>query len=256
MTLFGSSFRAGLARPLYEPSNPAGLGWAIAVFVILVASTQVLLLVFGFGLQALTSFDFGNAKSMLRSVMISLAPAGIVMALVAVLFARIRGGRPRAVLALKLPDLGWAGWLVVTLGFLAFMYVVIAAAVAIFSIDIGSRGEVERAMAELASDRAYPVMVAGVAVGIPLAEELTFRGQIFAALSKTRLGLVGASILTSFLWAIVHITEPWHGVVLIFVMGLVLSTLLVRFGSLWVTFICHGLWNGVYALALLAVPHS
>jgi membrane protease YdiL (CAAX protease family) len=39
-------------------------------------------------------------------------------------------------------------------------------------------------------------------------------------------------------------------------MGLVLSVLLIRFGSLWVTIVCHGLWNGIYSLALVALPQS
>ena len=47
-----------------------------------------------------------------------------------------------------------------------------------------------------------------------------------------------------------HITEPWLAVGIIFVMGLVLGALLIRFGSLWVTMACHGIWNGVYALMI------
>jgi membrane protease YdiL (CAAX protease family) len=58
------------------------------------------------------------------------------------------------------------------------------------------------------------------------------------------------------MWASIHITEPLHAIALIFVMGLLLSALLIRFGSLWVTVVCHAVWNGIYSLALLALPQT
>ena len=56
---------------------------------------------------------------------------------------------------------------------------------------------------------------------------------------------------TSIAWALLHATEPWLSIGLIFLMGLVLGFLLIRFGSLWVTIICHGVWNSIYSLMIL-----
>ena len=61
----------------------------------------------------------------------------------------------------------------------------------------------------------------------------------------------GATLITSALWSLLHITEPWLAVGIIFMMGLALGALLIRFGSLWVTMVCHGIWNGMYSLFIL-----
>jgi membrane protease YdiL (CAAX protease family) len=110
---------------------------------------------------------------------------------------------------------------------------------------------VKEAMFDLANEPllfwlAFPA----VALGAPLAEEFVFRGQLFAALAQSRAGYSGATLITSALWSLLHITEPWLAVGIIFMMGLALGTLLIRFGSLWVTMACHGIWNGLYSLAI------
>jgi membrane protease YdiL (CAAX protease family) len=102
----------------------------------------------------------------------------------------------------------------------------------------------------LSSDPLFYLIAAGLVIGGPLAEETTFRGQLFAALAQSRIGVPGASLVTSGLWACAHITEPLHVIALLFLMGLALSWLLVRFGSLWLPILCHAAWNGLQALAL------
>ena len=256
MTVFGPDFRAGLVRPLYDAVTVARPTWAVVIFVMLVVVNQVFQLVFGLGLGLVISSEAVAGHANLRPFMIGLLPAGLATAGLAWALAHVGGGRPKVVLALRFPALGIGGWLVVLFGFLLVLYLVIAVAVSSLSIDTTSKGMVERAMADLAKDPAYGAMAAGIVIGAPLAEELTFRGQIFTSLSQTRLGFTGTAVLTSLAWASIHLTEPLYAVALIFVMGLALSTLLIRFGSLWVTFACHAIWNGIYTLALLALPQT
>jgi len=91
-----------------------------------------------------------------------------------------------------------------------------------------------------------------IAIGAPLAEELIFRGQLFSALSRTRLGVSGATLLTAAAWALLHASEPWLSVGLIFIMGLAFGWMMYRFGSLWVVIACHSAWNGIYALIVFS----
>ena len=52
------------------------------------------------------------------------------------------------------------------------------------------------------------------------------------------------------MWAVLHVTEPWLSIGLIFIMGLIFGWMMWRFGSLWLTIVCHGVWNGFYALLI------
>ena len=97
----------------------------------------------------------------------------------------------------------------------------------------------------------FALALPGIILGAPLAEELIFRGPLFAALRTTWIGKTGAVVLTAAGWSLIHgASAPWLFVGIIFVMGLVLGLLLLRFGSLWVTIVCHCVWNSLSSLAI------
>ena len=76
----------------------------------------------------------------------------------------------------------------------------------------------------------------------PLAEEVFFRGFVFPGLVG-QLGLIGAAVASSFLFALAHV-DP--GVMIpIFVTGLILAWLYHRTGSLWSCFVAHALQNAL-----------
>lgn len=244
---------ASLRQVLYRPENPAGLGWAIVIFIVLVIVNQLLAAVFGLSLHAALEGGPRDDASAIKYLIAGLLPASAVTVLLALALSYWRGGSPGGVLALRSPGLGAGGWIAAVGGFFAVMYGFIAAATTVMGIDETAIGIVENAMRGLGNDPLFPLIAAGIAIGAPLAEELTFRGQIFSALSRTRLGFSGTAILTSAAWAALHITEPLHAVGLLFVMGLALSYLLVRFGSLWVPIACHMIWNGIVTYASFAM---
>ena len=169
------------------------------------------------------------------------------------------------VLNLSWPRLTPLGWGVVMAGFMVAMYAAIIAIVLIFQIDMsqytpgpdgqspktGSAGAVKEAMFDIANEPwLFLLVFPSVAIGAPRAEEVIFRGQLFSALSSTRIGPFGTTLLTALMWSMLHVTEPWLSIGLIFVMGLIFGWLMVRFGSLWLTIACHGLWNGLYSLLI------
>jgi membrane protease YdiL (CAAX protease family) len=110
-----------------------------------------------------------------------------------------------------------------------------------------------RPFQELLYSEAVWVIVPVICLGAPLSEELLFRGFLFSALAKTRLGLVGTSILTALLWTTLHVGYSIFGLIEVLGIGLYLSWVLVRTGSLWVTIFCHGVYNTVVVVALLLV---
>jgi membrane protease YdiL (CAAX protease family) len=77
-----------------------------------------------------------------------------------------------------------------------------------------------------------------------------FRGFLFPGLAQSKLGLVGAGILTSFLWMLLHFGYSIYGLAEVMAIGLYFAWLLVRTGSLWVTMFCHAVYNSAMALGL------
>lgn len=268
MSLLGSDVQGGWFRRLHAPSNPAGLGTALAIAAALITLNQTLQ--YGLSAAAVTAL-FGAAMNETRAVvkasLVIIFPAAVVTAVAAWHMAGWRGGQPAAVLNLRRPQLSLLGWLAVILGFMAAMYLAIAVVVGVFGIDLaqytpgpdgrtpksGSTGLVKEAMFDIANEPLlFLAVFPSLALGAPIAEEIIFRGQLFSALSLTRIGVAGATLVTSSGWALMHMSEPWLSIGLIFIMGLIFGWLMYRFGSLWLTIACHGVWNSLFALAIFA----
>ena len=267
MAAFGTDFQKYMRPWLYQSASVTGL-WPGLGFLLLIGlvyfvlQSIVGLAISVFGFQA----QWNDQSAIIKASIIGVLPASIPIAAFIGWVSKYRGGVPRDVLALRFPRLGWLGWPLVVFGFIIAMYGVVIAIVYIFQIDldqfqIGPDGEseaqdlVKQGMIELAREpMLYWLAFLSVAVGAPIGEELIFRGYMFSLLSKTRVGLTGATLVTSAFWAMLHKgTGPWFLVGVLFVMGIVLSCLLIRFGSLWVTMICHSAWNTVAALTIFGI---
>ena len=265
MKLLGEDFTGGFFRRIYAPSNPAGLWYALAVAVGLLVLHQLLQLVLVFAFMLIFKLNPAVTRETTKVALVSIFPASIMVGALAWWLAGRRGGIPARVLSLRWPKLTPLGWVALVLCFMAAMYAAIMAIVLIFHIDMsqytpgpdgqspksGSAGAVKEAMFDIANEPwLFALVFPSIAIGAPLAEELIFRGQLFSALSQTRLGVAGTTLVTALMWALMHVTEPWLSIALIFVMGLIFGWMMYRFGSLWVTIACHGIWNGFYALLI------
>jgi uncharacterized protein len=91
----------------------------------------------------------------------------------------------------------------------------------------------------------WPVFAVAIAIGAPLSEELLFRGFLQSALAKTGIGFIGATILTAAGWTLLHIQYSWFGLAQVFVIGLYLSWLLWRSGTLWLPIAVHAIYNSI-----------
>ncbi len=255
MAAIGADLRGKFSRSLFVANNPAGLGLSVALAIGLLLLFVLMQIVCSIAVQTvLYGAPSGNPNNVVRGALLGMLPAAIIAAIAAWYAARLKGGNPRQVLNLRWPQLGKLGWVLVICGFFVsvmLLFGIVLGLLKAFGIEQTPGGMVEEAMAGLAKDpSAYMLVIPSVVVGAPLAEELIFRGQIFTALSQTRLGFTGASLLTSAAWSLLHFTGNWVLVGLIFIMGLVLGWLLYRFGSLWVTMVCHAVWNTSTSLVI------
>jgi uncharacterized protein len=292
--MLGEDFARAMTGWLY-PTEPLQKFWrSFGLFIFLFAMFTLLqvlmaLLVFGLGFgadlqqlgkemqslqaaavdaQAVTAVS-PLTITFLKSMVIGIFPAGIVMAFVTVFFARFGLAKRMGRLPLEWPKFGPVGWLLVIGGFGVIMLVAAAVLFAVSGIDPSAyetsaqglndaksqAGIVEKTLADLAHDPwLFALALPSVVLAAPLAEELIFRGALFAGLVQTRLGKPGAVIITAALWAVAHAgAAPGMFVGTIFIMGLVLGVLLLRFGSLWVTIACHTAWNTLVAFQMLAL---
>lgn len=261
----GEDLSGGLFRRLYAPSNPAGLWYALAVAVVLILLHQLLQVALAFALVKLAGANPGVTREFVKAGLVAIFPASLIVFGVAYWLAGLRGGNRAAVLSLRWPRFSPLGWAVLIVGFMLAMYVAIIAIVLIFQLDMaqytpgpdgqspksGSAGAVKEAMFDIANEPwLFLLVFPSVAIGAPLAEEVIFRGQLFSALSRSRVGAAGATLITAVIWSLLHVTEPWLSIGLIFVMGLIFGWMMIRFGSLWVTIAAHGAWNGIYSLII------
>jgi membrane protease YdiL (CAAX protease family) len=102
------------------------------------------------------------------------------------------------------------------------------------------------------SDWLWALLVVGV--GAPLSEELLFRGFLLSALSRSRLGFLGAALISTAAWTALHASYTAFGIAEVFMIGLFFCWLLWRTGSLRVAIFCHALYNSMIVLVLRYVP--
>jgi uncharacterized protein len=197
---------------------------------------------------------FTEMSQLFLAAMAFMIPTGLFVSWLVNRTAQKRGGAMLMPELLRLPNLGWLGWLAVVFGFVVVMGV-FAAVVRLGAGDTTSMGEVEKLTAALRGNP-LAVFIVPLAIGFsaPLAEEFLFRGPLFVRLRQTFLGAIGTLVITSAVWAIIHVTQPWINIALIFFMGLVLGGLLLRFGSIWVPVACHCIWNLLTTIMLFNAP--
>lgn len=91
------------------------------------------------------------------------------------------------------------------------------------------------------------LLLLGFCVAAPVSEEFIFRGFVYRGWSATALGPVGAILLSSALFAIIHLQYEWFYLAGIFAIGTLFGYLRYRLRSTWTTVIAHGFYNLIAA---------
>lgn len=121
----------------------------------------------------------------------------------------------------------------------------------LLGIDGGSKVvEASYRAAKLAG--VLPLLVFAVVVVAPVTEELMFRGFLHRGWALSWLGVPGTIVLTSALWAALHLQYNAVGILLIFVMGLIFGWMRQRSGSTMLPMALHA-FNNLFATIATAV---
>lgn len=88
-----------------------------------------------------------------------------------------------------------------------------------------------------------PLLWLALVVVAPLVEEISIRGFLFKGIEHSKIGPVGAVLITSLVWAILHTQYDAYGITSIFAGGLLLGWARLNSKSIWVPVVMHGLMN-------------
>jgi len=126
-----------------------------------------------------------------------------------------------------------------------------------FLLSVAAAGVAEQ-VGPLGGDIDPPIMLPGTAIWFiggaivaPVAEELVFRGFLHRSLAASRLGVIGAIVLTSLAWSGLHFDRTWLGSAEIAVAGLALGWLRWRSESTVPTIAVHSLHNTASLLSIM-----
>lgn len=146
------------------------------------------------------------------------------------------------------PALAWHTWGVV----IAFLYAVKTAGVLAGSLIDGAPGAAIEALKPVAATMAtsgWPLLLAAGVVAA-IVEEVLFRGYLSRLLEATRLGFWGGATLAAFVWALLHPYYPLGMQAGLVVLGVALSLVRARTGSMYPGMAWHVLNNAVALIAM------
>jgi membrane protease YdiL (CAAX protease family) len=225
--------------------------WAVAIFVAMTsAQIAIAVAILKWRSSAVEFSDLAGLSS--DGVAVALTVFATAPAVVAVIWLAVRLARVSLAEYLALKPftrrellLGLACLVACALGVDAMAWAAGHAIVPAFVFDTLASAEAAHAL---------PLFLAAVAAVAPLSEELTVRGFLYSGFAASWLGPAGAILVTSALWASIHVQYDWFFIGEVFTLGLILGWMRYRSGSTWLTVILHGVYNliAVAQAALLA----
>jgi membrane protease YdiL (CAAX protease family) len=106
------------------------------------------------------------------------------------------------------------------------------------------------------SDSNHVLFWMGAVLFTPFYEEFFYRGFLFEGLRHSRLGVVGAALLTSALWVFLYLPYGYIVVGFIFLSGLIRVWVRLKTGSLWSCVVFHATVNLVGMVELVLAIHG
>jgi uncharacterized protein len=90
---------------------------------------------------------------------------------------------------------------------------------------------------------AFLLLLVAVAVAAPIGEEIMFRGFLFRGWATSPLGVTVTILVTSAIWAGIHVQYDLFGILQVFCLGLLFGWVRARSGSTLLTIMMHAVCN-------------
>ncbi|MFZ1935692.1 MAG: type II CAAX endopeptidase family protein [Thermoguttaceae bacterium] len=95
-----------------------------------------------------------------------------------------------------------------------------------------------------------PLFLASLWIAAPVFEEAFFRGFMFRGIQQSRLGNLGAILITAAVWSVIHLQYSAYEVAVIFLSGILLGVARATSNSVYLTIGLHSLMNVVATVEL------
>ncbi len=250
---------AGEQIPMEEPppttarENPAwGIGDVIRIAVVAVLGIGF------FSMVAMGVALYGAGKTQAAAAELARDPrvvipaqfaAYVVVVLYMVSLVRRRGQAFWQAIRWNFPGRRWFGWAALGVA----LAVIVQSASSL--LPIPKSLPIERYFHNTSG--AWMMAVFGLTFA-PLVEELFFRGFMYPALAR-RLGEAAAVVITGALFALIHTSQlanAWAPLLLLLVVGVVLTAVRARTGSVGTTLLVHIGYNGtLFSMLYIASDH-
>lgn len=242
------------------PNNPPWNSWiALGLWIFSVLLIIFLPFIFVIPYAASQNVDMANAQTMTE--FLTKSPTAILLNVIAVfpahlltllmawfIVTRFKTYSFRQTLGWSQDNFRWFYYILIIVGFFA-----IAGVVNYFLPE-----QENDLMRVLQSSRSATLAVAFLATfTAPLIEEVVYRGVLYSALQRS-IGIAGAIILVTALFALVHVPQYWGSpgtIVLICLLSLILTMVRVKTGNLLPCIILHTIFNGLQSLFLVLEPY-
>lgn len=219
--------------------KPLGRGatFALAVFALLAGQLAALLALtwwFGRGLAQLPNFT-GDGVAITLVIAVSTPVEVLLLAL----FARRTGASAAAYLGLI-----WPRRSELVFGIAALAVVIIAGNMLSWLLGRGIVTPFQIDIFRTASAAGWLLWLwLAVVVATPIGEEILFRGFLFRGWLQAPRDVWPVIVVTSLLWAIIHLQYDWYVIGQVFVFGLLLGWMRWATGSTLLTILLHALIN-------------
>jgi membrane protease YdiL (CAAX protease family) len=97
-----------------------------------------------------------------------------------------------------------------------------------------------------------PLFWIAIVVAVPLFEEVFFRGFLFEGFRHSKLGPIGAVLLTSLAWTVLHVQYGAYELGTIFILGVVFGAARLKTRSIYPPIAMHSLFNLFAMIQLVA----
>ena len=250
-----AAIRASGSFPITPWTAPAAVAAAVAIFLVAIATGTLLAMAIGelAGWWRSTGAGTNAAAAGTWRALWGMTWLGAVQATIVVLVLVVAGwfgGRRAEVLQLtRRPSVH--DFLVAAGGMVALLA---PYNLAVYLLTPDSMIADLKPFAEFIRSDARWLTVVVIALGAPVSEEILFRGFLLPALAQSKLGFLGASLITTLAWSSLHLGYSLAGLIEVTLIGLIFCWVLWRTANLWITIACHAAYNGLLLALLTVIP--